>query len=29
VLNKDDGGLELLMGKALTFGPDNVENYNY
>lgn len=29
VLNTDDGGLELLMGKALTFGPDNVENYNY
>lgn len=29
VLNKDDQGLELLMGKALTFGPDNVQNYNY
>lgn len=29
VVNPDDGGLELLMGKALTFGPDNVEDYNY
>jgi hypothetical protein len=29
VLNADDGGIELLMGKALTFGPDNVGNYNY
>ena len=25
----DDGGLELLLGSALTFGPDTVENYNY
>ena len=25
----DDGGLELLLGAALTFGPENVENYNY
>lgn len=25
----DDGGLELLLGAALTFGPDNVENFNY
>lgn len=25
----DDGGLEILLGAALTFGPDNVENYNY
>lgn len=29
VINKDDGGLELLLGKALTFGPENVGNYNY
>ena len=29
VLNPDDNGIELLMGKALTFGPDNVENYDY
>ncbi len=25
----EDGGLELLLGAALTFGPDNVENFNY
>ena len=25
----DDGGLEILLGAALTFGPDTVENYNY
>ncbi|NLF26806.1 MAG: substrate-binding domain-containing protein [Clostridiales bacterium] len=25
----DDGGLELLLGAALTFGPDNVESFNY
>jgi rhamnose transport system substrate-binding protein len=25
----DDGGLELLLGAALTFGPDNVEDFNY
>lgn len=29
VLNADDGGLELLLGAALTFGPDTVEDYNY
>ena len=29
VINKDDGGLELLLGDALVFGPDTVENYNY
>ncbi len=29
VINQDDGGLELLLGAALTFGPDNVENFNY
>lgn len=29
IINKDDGGLELLLGKALTFGPENVEDYNY
>ncbi len=29
VINKDDGGLELLLGPALTFGPDNVESFNY
>lgn len=29
VINKDDGGLELLLGKALTFGPENVEDFNY
>ena len=25
----NDGGLELLLGKALTFGPDNVADFNY
>ena len=25
----ENGGLELLLGAALTFGPDNVENFNY
>lgn len=25
----EDGGLEILLGAALTFGPDNVENFNY
>jgi len=25
----NDGGLELLLGKALTFGPDNVQDFNY
>lgn len=25
----EDGGYELLLGAALTFGPDNVENFNY
>ena len=25
----EDGGLELLLGAALTFGPDNVEEFNY
>ena len=29
VINADDGGLELLLGDALVFGPDTVENYNY
>ena len=29
VTNADDGGLELLLGDALVFGPDTVENYNY
>ena len=29
VLNTDDGGLELLLGAALTFGPENVEDYDY
>ena len=29
VINQDDGGLELLLGDALVFGPDTVENYNY
>jgi len=29
VVNEDDGGLELLLGAALTFGPENVENFNY
>lgn len=25
----EDGGLDLLLGDALVFGPDTVENYNY
>lgn len=25
----EDGGYELLLGAALTFGPDNVEDFNY
>lgn len=25
----EDGGYELLLGAALTFGPDTVENFNY
>jgi rhamnose transport system substrate-binding protein len=29
VINADDGGLELLLGAALTFGPDNIANFNY
>ena len=29
VINEDDGGLELLLGDAMVFGPDTVENYNY
>ncbi len=29
VINPDDEGLELLLGPALTFGPDNVESFNY
>ncbi len=29
VINEDDGGLEILLGAALTFGPENVENFNY
>lgn len=29
VINPDDGGLELLLGAALVFGPDTVEDYNY
>jgi len=28
-VNPDDGGLELLLGDALVFGPDDVGNYNY
>ena len=29
IVMAEDGGLELLLGAALTFGPDNVENFNY
>lgn len=29
VTNADDGGLELLLGAALVFGPDTVENFDY
>ncbi|MEF9973343.1 MAG: substrate-binding domain-containing protein [Clostridia bacterium] len=29
VQNAEDGGLELLLGAALTFGPDTVESFNY
>ena len=29
VINDDDGGLELLLGAALVFGPDTIEDYNY
>ena len=25
----EDGGIDLLLGDALVFGPDTVENYNY
>lgn len=28
-VNEDDGGLELLLGDALVFGPDDVASYNY
>lgn len=28
-VNEDDGGLELLLGDALVFGPEDVSNYNY
>lgn len=29
VINAEDGGLELMLGDALTFGADTVEDYNY
>lgn len=29
IVTASDGGLELLLGDALTFGPENVEDYNY
>ena len=29
VVTGSDGGMELLLGAALTFGPENVEEYDY
>jgi rhamnose transport system substrate-binding protein/rhamnose transport system permease protein len=29
VISQDDGGIELLLGAALVFGPDNIKNFNY
>ena len=29
IVTASDGGLELLLGDALTFGPENVEDYHY